>query len=73
VVSDRVTDEIKSLHLIKRLSISETTAKWQQALISAGSAKRAGSAEQNEFDVSLHAKRLTRFYIEKWDRWNERR
>ncbi len=73
VVSDRVTDEIKSLHLIKRLSISETTAKWQQALISAGSAKRAGSAEQNEFDVSLHAKRLTHFYLEKWDRWNERR
>lgn len=73
VVSDRVTDEIKSLRLIKRLSISETTAKWQQALISAGSAKRDGSAEQKEFDVALHAKKLTHFYLEKWNRWNERR
>ncbi len=65
VISDRVADEIESAHLIQRLAGSETIDAWVQALISAKSTERKSGARLAEYDISIQAERLTRFYLSK--------
>ncbi|MEN6418935.1 MAG: glycosyltransferase family 1 protein, partial [Clostridiaceae bacterium] len=65
VISDRVTDEMKSEHLIQRLAGSESIDAWVQALISARRTERKSGVRLAEYDISIQAERLTRYYLSK--------